>query len=47
MSRGDNEKAKWGTQEFTNQLFQYYIKQSDLLQELYKYQFSKLEAEPN
>ena len=47
MSRGDNEKAKWGTQEFTNQLFQYYIKQSDLLQELYKYQFDKLEAEPN
>lgn len=47
MSRGDNEKAKWGTQEFTNQVFQYYIKQSDLLQELYKYQFDKLEAEPN
>jgi hypothetical protein len=47
MSRGDNKKAKWGTQEFTNQLFQYYIKQSDLLQELYKYQFDKLEAEPN
>jgi len=47
MSRGDNDKAKWGTQEFTNQLFQYYRKQSDLLQELYKYQFDKLEAKPN
>ena len=47
MIRCDNEKEKLGTQEFTNQLFQYYIKQSDLLQELYKYQFDKLEAEPN
>jgi hypothetical protein len=47
MSRGNNDKAKWGTQEFTNQLFQYYRKQSDLLQELYKYQFDELKMKPN
>lgn len=47
MSRGDNDKVKWGTQEFTNQLFQYYRKQSDLLQELYKHQFDALKTNPN
>lgn len=36
-----------GTQEFTNLLFQYYGKQSDLLEELYKYQFEALKKNPN
>ncbi len=40
-------KAKWGTQEFSNQLFQYYHRQSDLLQELYKYQFEELKTKPS
>lgn len=47
MSRADKDRVKWGTQEFTNQLFQYYRKQSDLLQELYKYQFEELKTRPN
>jgi hypothetical protein len=47
MSRLDKEKAKWGTQEFTNQMFQYYRRQSDLLKELYEYQFDALKTNPN
>ena len=47
MSRTAKKKVKWGTQEFTNSLFQYYSKQSDLLEELYKYQFEVLKKEPN
>jgi hypothetical protein len=47
VDKGDNDKAKWGTQEFTNQLFHYYGKQTNLLQELYKYQFDELKTRPN
>lgn len=47
MSRTAKKKVKWGTQEFTSNLFQYYNKQSDLLEELYKYQFEALKKEPN
>lgn len=47
MSRLDKEKAKWGTQEFTNKLFQFYMRQSDLLRELYEYQFDALKTNPN
>lgn len=47
MSRDTKKKVKWGTKEFTNQLFQYYRKQSDLIQEVYKYQFEALKTNPN
>lgn len=47
MSRNDKKEVKWGTQDFTNLLFQYYGKQSDLLEELYKYQFEALKKNPN
>jgi len=47
LSRNDNKKVKWGTKEFTNHLFQYYSKQSELLEELYKYQFEELKKKPN
>lgn len=47
MSRSTNKKVKWGTQEFSNHLFKYYHKQSDLLEEMYKYQFEELKKNPN
>ena len=47
MSRSTKKTVKWGTQEFSNHLFQYYHKQSDLLEEMYKYQFEELKKNPN
>ncbi|MFC1926867.1 DUF5677 domain-containing protein [Chloroflexota bacterium] len=47
MKRDAKKKVELGTQEFTNQLFQYYGKQSDLIQQLYQYQFEALKNNPN
>ena len=47
MNQDAKRKVKWGTQEFTNQLFQYYMNQSNLIQEVYKYQFEALKKNPN
>lgn len=47
MNRNAGKKVKWGTQEFTNLLFQYYRRQSDLIREMYEYQFEALKKIPN
>lgn len=39
--------AKWGTQEFTARLFRYYMKQCELIQELYKFQYESSKKNKN
>ena len=42
-----NRKAKWGTQEFTSHLFKYYMKQCDLIEEVYQSQFNSQKKNKN
>jgi len=42
-----SKNVKWGTQEFTSRLFKYYMRQCNLIEELYQFQFNLQEKNKN